>query len=466
MPATIAGQAAAAAAAGRLPDPRDEYCSDDSRAEPSSQEPIAVSANFQGGDEIPSAVDLKMLVPYSELRPHAKGGLGVVYSAVDRNLHRAAAVKCIQNRHSDNPDLVRRFLMEAEVTGRLDHPGVVPVYGMGRTAEGRPFYAMRFIRGKTLTEAVDDYHDSRRRPTERQRNLELRQLLQRFIAVCNTIAYAHDRGIVHRDIKPDNIMLGRYGETLVIDWGLALSVQRDALARASGEQTLLPKSAPREGDGSGGAGTPAYMSPEQADGELPVGRASDVYSLGATLYKMLTNRAPASGMDRGEIRQCVLTGDFMRPRHVVPGLPPALDAICMKALSLKPGDRYQNPLALAEDVERFLGDEPVAACRETFGHKIRRFLKRHRRVAQVGTAALVVVVGTVFGAALQLRSAASKERDARLSAEYARTHALQLAARFAARTVAGEIDLRWRILETEADDPRLRELMRQVEAAR
>ena len=169
------------------------------------------------------------------LRPHAEGGLGEVYVARDEELHREVALKQIQDRHADDPTSRARFLLEAEITGGLEHPGIVPVYGLGSDADGRPFYAMRFIRGESLKEAIARFHaadDPRRDPGERA--LALRQLLGRFVDVCNAVAYAHSRGVLHRDLKPGNIMLGPYGETLVVDWGLAKVVGRPEGRRSRG----------------------------------------------------------------------------------------------------------------------------------------------------------------------------------------------------------------------------------------
>ena len=179
---------------------------------------------------------------YEILRPHAWGGLGEVYVARDRELNREVALKRIQERHAGNADSRMRFLLEAEITGGLEHPGIVPVYGLGMSTDGRPYYAMRFIRGQTLKEAIEKFHSATAQ-SDSERRIELRQLLNRFIAVCNAIEYAHNCGVVHRDLKPSNIMLGKYGETLVVDWGLA-----KAMGAAASEP--LPKnrrSFPRRG---------------------------------------------------------------------------------------------------------------------------------------------------------------------------------------------------------------------------
>src|SRR5262245_664520 len=158
---------------------------------------------------------------YSILFEHARGGLGVVYLASDRELGRTVALKEIQEQHANDPGSRARFLFEAEVTGRLEHPGIVPVYGLGCHADGRPYYAMRFIQGESMHAAIRRFHAADGKPRDAtERALALRGLLKRFIDACNAVAFAHGKGIIHRDLKPSNVMLGEYGETLVVDWGL------------------------------------------------------------------------------------------------------------------------------------------------------------------------------------------------------------------------------------------------------
>ncbi len=186
-----------------------------------------------------SAVGRRFII----LRPHAEGGLGKVSVAHDGELNREAALKEIQERHADRPDSRARFLLEAEITGGLEHPSIVPVYGLGTYADGRPFYAMRFIRGDSLKEAIEHFHKTKGSLNTGQRALELRQLLGRFNDSCDAIAYAHSRGVLHRDLKPGNVMLGKYGETLVVDWGLAKPVNGPASKEADAEEPLRPASA-------------------------------------------------------------------------------------------------------------------------------------------------------------------------------------------------------------------------------
>ena len=196
------------------------------------------------------------------------------------------------------------------------------------------------------------------------------------------MAYAHSRGVLHRDLKPGNVMLGKYGETLVVDWGLAKAVGRTDATKIDEEGTLKPSS------GSGVAatqmgsaiGTPSYMSPEQAAGQLDrVGPASDVYSLGATLYTLLTGQAPFHEDDRGQLLQKVQQGDFKAPRQVTRAVPAPLEAVCLKAMARQPEDRYPTARALALDIEHWLADEPVSAWPEPVVVRAQRWTRRHRR---------------------------------------------------------------------------------------
>jgi serine/threonine-protein kinase len=349
------------------------------------------------------------------LRPHARGGLGEVFVALDAELHREVALKQILEKHADDPISRQRFVAEAEITGGLEHPGVVPVYGLGTYGGGRPYYAMRFIRGDSLKEAIERFHANATSKNESgRRSLELSKLLRRFLDVCNAIDYAHSRGVIHRDIKPGNVIVGKHGETLVVDWGLAKAIGRSD--PSVGEQTIAPSSSGSSETMPGSAlGTPAYMSPEQAAGDLDrLSPRSDVYSLGATLYCLLTGKPPFEGDDIGEILRRVQAGDFRAPREVDPALDQALEAVCKKAMATKPEDRYASCRALAEDLERWSADEPVSAWREPMGRRARRLARRHwPLVTAAAAAALVALAG--LGAVLAVQRGSNRALAAKNS---------------------------------------------------
>ena len=392
------------------------------------------------------------------LRPHARGGLGEVFVANDEELNREVALKEIQPLHAFQQDFRSRFVREAEITGGLEHPGIVPVYGLGAYADGRPFYAMRFIKGDSMQAAIRRFHEkdkSKRDPQER--SLALRELLGRFVDVCQAIAYAHSRGVLHRDLKPGNVMLGKYGETLVVDWGLAKATSQvsesskapaafgpmngsstgasmaDTLVPPASTETDLfaerpisPRSAPAESATQMGqaVGTPGYMSPEQAAGRLDhLGPASDVYSLGATLYHLLTGRPPFEEPDVGLLLSQVQRGEFRRPREISRIVSPALEAICLKALALKPSDRFAGAQELASEIERWLADEPVRSYSEPWAVRARRWTTRHRTLVTTGVACtLVAVTGLAVGLAL-VTAANERERAARSQETIARRDA-------------------------------------------
>src|SRR5262249_35072609 len=260
-------------------------------------------------------------------------------------------------------------------------------------ADGQPYYVMRLIEGESLHGAVQRFHRAERPGRDPgERRLALRQLLSQFVAVCKTLAYAHAQGILHRDLKPGNILLGQYGEALVVDWGLAKLLAGGAAEAAAGLETIVPDStaaSPARGTQTGQAmGTRGYLSPEAAAGQWDrVGPASDIYGLGATLYAILTGRAPIQGEDRDEVLEKARRGEFLPPRQLQRDIPRALEAVCLKALAFAPEGRYATALELAAEVEHWLADEPVSAYREPWATRARRWLKRHRQPVTAGAAA-------------------------------------------------------------------------------
>jgi serine/threonine protein kinase/tetratricopeptide (TPR) repeat protein len=423
------------------------------------------------GTPRPTTSDSVRAGRYCIIRLHARGGLGEVYLARDEELGREVAIKRLRPQHADQPKSRRRFITEAAVTARLDHPGVVPVHGLVRDADGRPAYAMRFIEGDTLADAIAHFHGAAKAASPRSTgeiilsalggsagprydSLDFRQLLGRFVAACNAIAFAHSKGVIHRDLKPANVMLGPYGETLVVDWGLAKELADREKSAAEidiggADESSVEASATDSTETAAGEilGTPAFMAPEQAAAGV-VGLAADVYSLGAMLYMMLVGQAPTAARSAGVAVQRARLGQFPPPRQLRPAVPRPLDAICRKAMAFNPADRYESALALASDVERWLADEPVSSDEETGREKVRRWARRHRPVVAAGIALLTTAVIGLTAATWLISREETATAQAKTRAEQQRDRAdrnLKLAAR-AVDTAAQRV----------SDHPRLR----------
>ncbi len=370
---------------------------------------------------------------YTLSRVHGKGGLGQVWLAIDGQLNREVALKELKPERGENAEGSARLIKEAQITGQLEHPNIIPVYELVRGGVGEaPFYTMRFMRGRTLRERIDDYHKSRLAGAENR--LELRQLLSIFVGVCNALAYAHSRGVVHRDLKPHNVMLGDFGEVIVIDWGLAKTV--DQREEASDFRVIeVGDSIGLEATMEGKVlGTPAFASPEQADGKVSLtDERSDIYGLGAILFMILTSVPPHRGTESGntardtmDLLRQISTGQTPRAKSVQPSAPEALDAIAAKAMSKERAQRYSKASELAEDVQRWLGDEPVSAYRDPLGERIRRWARRHRTWTQAAVAVLIAVTLVSAIAALFVNAARNRVAES-LFAEQKALNAEKLA---------------------------------------
>jgi serine/threonine-protein kinase len=369
---------------------------------------------------------------------HGSGGMGRVWLARDQRLERDVALKELRPDVVGNLDVSRRFLAEARITGRLEHPGIVPIYEL--VPEGQACsYVMRFVRGRTLSEAIKAYHGKKK---EGPAVLERAALLQSFVAVCNTIAFAHARGVLHRDLKGQNILLGDFGEVIVLDWGLAKEVGKKdepiAPGAAQGDtgaphahgntERFPPEAAARSSSATVPGqvmGTPYYMSPEQAAGLTDrLDQRSDVYSLGAILYEILTGQPPFADHARrlaDKSVQALLglmrTESPTRPRELAPDVPPALEAIALRALAKEPDGRYAGAADLAQEVQRWLADEPVQAHPDPWTVRLGRWARRHRTaVASLGVLALAAITGLAITTFLVNKERAQTEL-ARVKAE-------------------------------------------------
>src|SRR5262245_29106540 len=289
---------------------------------------------------------------YARTSFHASGGMGTVWLAQDTQIGRDVALKELRIDETAGAAVANRFVREARITGQLEHPGVVPVYDLGRDpATGRPYYTMRFVRGRSLTEAADTFHQNRR--SGGNDPLELVRLLTVFVSICNTIAYAHSHGVIHRDLKGDNLILGDFGEVIVLDWGVAKRLDGsdediDAVSRVN------PLAVPAAGKTMMGQvlGTPAYMSPEQAAGRLDLlGPSTDIFGLGAILYEILTGVPPFGGETADEVISKAQRGHFDRPRVHWPEVPPGLEAACLKAMAWTPGARFATAADFGQEIQ-------------------------------------------------------------------------------------------------------------------
>ena len=393
---------------------------------------------------------------YRVLRPLATGGLGEVFVALDTELNREVAIKLIQEQFAGSEQSRARFVLEAEVTGGLEHPGIVPVHGLGRFPDGRPYYTMRLVRGETLDQAIRTFWETERVRRRPARSVARLQLLRRFLDVCNVVSYAHSRGVIHRDIKPANILLGPYGETLLVDWGLAKFVDRSEMGRGAAGEDPKPPPASASSQSVAGTviGTPHYMSPEQAAGRIgEVGPASDVYGLGATLYCLLTGRPPLDDLDVAGALSRAQRGQIIAPHVVNRHVPRALEAICLEAMALKPADRYASAHHLANDLERWMADEAISVYREPISTRLTRWGRRHRTAAvAIGVLLVTAVLGLTAGTMLLSRANTRAERQRRRAEESAQVLSQQL--------YINRINLAQRSWE-DADVLRTRELLRE-----
>ena len=400
-------------------------------------------------DEAPLAETLPqkeaaLTLRLSELLPIDFGGMGIVGRARDSKLRRDVAVKFMKPS-KNSPLNQERFLNEAKITGRLDHPGVLPIYGFGRTADNLPFYAMRYVTGPTFEEAIHEYHRERKTQTKREQMLALRKILTHFVSAAHTIAYAHERGVVHCDLKPQNILLGAFGETYVIDWGLAAVVSPGNFAGLAERRGLC------------GAGTQGYCHPEQLAGTAPPSRAWDVYSLGAVLYKLLANRVAGESPSPSLESRNFSSKTIRSLRAVDKTIPAALESICLRALGDGKDRVYERASEVADDVQRYLAGEPVSGHLETAAEKVLRWQRSHQGAAKMAGILLLALVSVLVISSVSLwRFAEATEGKTRES--------LETAVKFAAQTVALEMSNRWQALNLAARDSRLLAALESLDA--
>ncbi len=454
------------------------------------------SANRSGGP--PPATERYVL-----LDNFAHGGLGNLWRAEDTAIRREVAYKELLPKALKKPIHVERFLEEAQISGQLEHPGIIPIYDVGVQENGAPYYTMKLVRGGNMEDAIEALHKLPRGSSERQ--LAFNRLLRQFIAICQAVGFAHEKGVLHRDLKPLNVMVGEFGETLVLDWGLAKLIDilgeqsissdrstrttsdgqgfvvdgeseiativtdesqhseatndathKSAPSAASLEVTLADRSIPfsskapatakaetkfagnktfnaatatatgqrpvQTGQRSAGSetlagqvmGTPAYMSPEQALGQIDeLDARTDIYALGGILYKLLSNQQPVGRGKIQEVLAKVIQGAIPPLRTIDPTIPKPLEAICLKAMAKDKEARYPKALDVAADVEAWLADQPVSAYPDPWHERVRRWAKQHRTLIVSSSATSLVLIVSLF---IAERAAANRFNRLRIDA--------------------------------------------------
>lgn len=366
---------------------------------------------------------------YTGTREYARGGMGRILIAFDTVLAREVIIKeLLPGRSGDaktpateppaavsGHPLLKRFLQEARITGSLEHPSIVPVYELGCREDGTPYYTMKVVRGKTLAEAIQEAASLRERLL----------LLPHFINLCQAIAYAHSHGVIHRDLKPSNIMIGAYGETVILDWGLARKLgQHDAHAAVATEdmmQAAGPGELLEDATIPGTVlGTPLYMAPEQARGDVErIGERTDVYALGVILYKIITGKPPYTC---STIQEAVIKVTEEEPEPIEihePRAPRALAAICVRAMQKEPEKRYASAVLLSEDVNRFLSGTLVEAYDYRFTEQVRLFVSRYKGRLAAALLVIVLLLGIMTVSYIQVTLQRNAATEARGKAELA-----------------------------------------------
>jgi WD40 repeat protein/serine/threonine protein kinase len=364
---------------------------------------------------------------YTKKSEYSRGGMGRILLVHDAYLSRDIALKELlpsvigssePTKRDESPihqsgQVMVRFLREAKITGQLEHPSIVPVYELGHREDGTLYYTMKLVRGKTMALALKE-----------ARNIESRlRLLTHFIDLCHAIAYSHSRNVIHRDIKPSNTMIGEFGETVVIDWGLAKVIgKEDPYAddiRASihlfkeGKEIEINRT-----EAGARLGTPEYMAPEQAEGNIvAIDQRSDVFCLGTVLYEILTGKTPFSASKTEQVMFRIINNAPTPMGEFEPDVPPELASICLKALEKNKNDRYQSAKELAEELERFQAGAFVKVYGYNLRETVTRYYKRYRAPLNVAAAALVVIIAAGIFSYVNIRSARDDAVAARITAE-------------------------------------------------
>jgi len=330
-----------------------------------------------------------------------RGGMGAVFSTVDQDVRRKVAMKVMLPSAASSTAHIKRFLEEAQITGQLEHPNIVPVHEVGIDEESKIYFTMKLVKGENLESIIAKLAEGRK---EYSAKYTLGVLLQIFMKVCDAIGYSHSKGVLHRDLKPENIMVGDFGEVLVMDWGLAKVLGREDIHAAGPSAKPLDDQASAYHTMEGQVmGTPSYMSPEQALGKISeLDERSDIFSLGGILYKILTYHAPYKGKNAREAldkarKRLLQPPDLRTPANSIPA---ELTAVCMKAMSRDKEDRYESADLLKNDVQLYLDGKSVSAKKDSLFVMAKKWVIRNKIAAMGIAGAVVALIIGIAGAAV------------------------------------------------------------------
>ncbi len=330
---------------------------------------------------------------YKDFQPLTQGGEAILRTCVDENLGRTVVMKTLQPQFQNLDTYQKRFLREARVTAQIPHPATIPVYELSRDSEGNPYFTMKKLGGRDLSDILDQIAAGHE-PTIQQFGRD--QLINVLLHVGQCLAFSHAHGVVHRDMKPGNIMIGDYGEVMVLDWGLAkvwdMEEDEDVNQLIRSGQQRISGRLTGKGDVQG---TPFYMSPEQATETGDVDERTDIYNMGIILFEVLTCESYMSGRNFKEIKRKILEDPVREPRRVAPKrrVPPELSAICVRALQKEPKDRYQKMAEMVDDLRNALLGKPVSVYSEPAVFKLLKW--RESKVLSMASV-FWMVLGALF----------------------------------------------------------------------